>query len=210
MKVYKTLIIILFNVFDIISSTKQTSNPKTNSDTLPNQNSLSKYEIISDLELEQEQIFLNFSLISYGNWCGPSHGGYQDCCNGKSCESCKIEYGKPTKECLEECQPIDQLDYYCAIHDQCCLDSYNNNEFTNVNHIECYPEGNKCYCDCLLIKHSSSLSMNECNSFYCRNYLMGLKYVFENVVSCWYINSENMEVCNKNNKNITGFCNDIE
>jgi hypothetical protein len=204
MKLYKTLSILLFNVFDIISATNQKN---SNSKSRPTSN----YEINSDLELEQEQIFLNFSIFSYGNWCGPSHGGYQDCCNGTSCNSCKIEYGKPTKECLEECQPIDQLDYYCAIHDQCCLDSYNvANELTNVNHIECYPEGNKCSCDCLLVKQSSTISINECNSFACKHYLMGLRYVFENVVSCWYINSENIELCNQNNKNITNYCNDIE
>ena len=195
MKLYKTLSIILFNVFDTISAT----NEKTN------QKSMTKYEINSMISLDN--LFLNFSLIDYGNWCGPSHGGYQDCCNQGPCKSCKIEDGKPTKECLEECQPIDKLDYYCAIHDQCCLysDSQINQEH---KHIDCYPEGNHCYCDCSLVKQSSTLLKNGCNSFMCEYYLTAVKYVFENVVSCWYINSENIEMCNKNNQNITNYCND--
>lgn len=191
MKLYKTLTIILFNAFDIISATNQT-NIKT------------KYEVNSELDIDN--LFLNFSLMSYGNWCGPSHGGYQDCCNKGPCKSCNIVDGKPTKECLEECKPIDKLDYYCAIHDQCCLlFDYATNQ--TPRHIECYPEGNYCYCDCSLVKQSHTLLENECNGFKCKHYLSALKYIFENVVSCWYINSENIEMCNKNNKNITDYCN---
>lgn len=202
MKLYKTLSLIVFNVFDIISATHSKTSRS-------NSNSNSSYEIISDIDSDlnrlSSDILLNFSLISYGKWCGPSHGGYQDCCNNGPCESCKIENGKPTKECLEECEPIDNLDYYCAIHDQCCLEF---DIMTNQNnqHIECYPEGNYCYCDCSLVKQSYSLTENECDSFKCIHYLSALKYVFENVVSCWYTNKENIEMCNKNNQNITDYC----
>lgn len=198
MKLYKTFILIIFNVFDIISSTNQ----KTNS----------KYEINSDIDIDKDlnklssDILLNFSLISYGKWCGPSHGGYQDCCNGGPCKLCNIEDGNPTKECLQECEPIDKLDYYCAIHDRCCLNFDNSTSRENYDHIECYPEGNYCYCDCSLVKQSYTLTENECNSFKCKHYLSALRYVFENVVSCWYINQENLETCNKNNQNIINYC----
>ena len=201
MKLYKTLTVILFNVFDIISA-------KNQKPSIPN------YEINSGLDLDMDKLseisnttntFLNFSLISYGKWCGPSHGGYQDCCSKGPCKSCNIEDGIPTKECLEECEPIDKLDYYCAIHDQCCL-AFDDLTKQNLGHVECYPEGNDCYCDCELVKQSYTLTDKDCNGFKCKHYLSALKYIFENVVSCWYTNSENMEMCNKNNENITDYC----
>jgi hypothetical protein len=207
MKLYKTLTIFLFNVFDIISATNQ-KNTKTKYKINSNFD-LNGTDTLSDISNSSNasNSFLNFSLVTYGNWCGPLHGGYQDCCNKGPCNSCNIEDGKPTKECLEECEPIDKLDHYCAIHDQCCLlfDDYPTNQ--NRRNIECFPEGNYCYCDCELVKQSYTLYEKDCNGFKCKHYLNALKYIFENVVSCWYTNTENIQMCNKNNENITDYCN---
>ncbi|KAL6054461.1 CFEM domain-containing protein [Balamuthia mandrillaris] len=60
----------------------------------------------------------------YGNWCGPSHGGFQDCCYGGPCPSCvapelgQLDY-RFSQECFNECPPIDWVDLACAWHDTC-------------------------------------------------------------------------------------------
>lgn len=141
-------------------------------------------------------------IIDYGNWCGPGHGGYQDCCNGNPCDNCNLNEGPPTKECLDECPPIDQLDYQCAMHDECCL----NNEI--VIDLECSPEGNYCACDCLLSKGAEEVS--DCNNIYCKSYRSTLVYVFEDTLSCWYHDKNNTAMCNKvmsKDYEINSFCN---
>jgi hypothetical protein len=63
----------------------------------------------------------------YGRWCGPVHGGYQDCCNNSYCPSCgpgpaRGDYSyRVDPRCLLECPPIDAVDLACAQHDTCCF-----------------------------------------------------------------------------------------
>jgi hypothetical protein len=140
-------------------------------------------------------------FLNYGNWCGPGHGGYQDCCNQTKCPKCNLQDNKVTNECLDECKPIDTLDYYCAIHDECCLN--------NEKKITCFPEGNKCYCDCLLTS-GIEYSVN-CNSIECSNYRSRLLPLFNYGLSCWYKNQHNNSVCNvvsMREYQINAFCKD--
>jgi hypothetical protein len=191
MKLYRIITVSLLNVFNIVST----------KDYIKTKYEYSEYS----KEIEFSSLdSLELGIINYGNWCGPSHGGYQDCCNGKPCESCKLNEGilyVPSPECLNSCNPIDELDYYCAIHDKCCLLNH------NLSNIECSPEGNKCECDCLLVKQVSNF---ECSNYSCKYYSKSLLYLFNNLLSCWYIDENtNTEYCNKNNLNLTNYCNDI-
>lgn len=64
-------------------------------------------------------------IENYGRWCGPGHGGYNDCCNGTWCPSCgpgpAVGNWSFTLnlDCLRECPPIDNVDLSCAQHDTC-------------------------------------------------------------------------------------------
>ena len=48
-------------------------------------------------------------LTSYGNWCGPSHGGFQDCCNdGQRCPNCDPNsHMSLNGKCMDDCKPTD-------------------------------------------------------------------------------------------------------
>lgn len=142
---------------------------------------ITKNILLNDIEKTNNLL----SFTSYGNWCGPGHGGYQDCCNNTMCPKCDLKKGTPDSDCLDECPPIDELDYHCAIHDECCLNS--------PKSIVCFPEGNKCYCDCALIEgvKISTDCKGECLSY--RSRLLSL---FNYGLSCWYENEQNKSVCN--------------
>ena len=155
-------------------------------------NILLKFYLIMIVFIKSESVNLDnnnnvFGFIKYGNWCGPGHGGYQDCCNNKKCSKCNIKDTKLTDECLNECKPIDTLDYHCAIHDNCC--------FNHEKDITCFPEGNKCYCDCLLLEGVENL--NDCTSKECLYYRSKLSTLFNYGLSCWYKNKNNTSICNK-------------
>lgn len=126
-------------------------------------------------------------FIRYGNWCGPGHGGYQDCCENNSCNECDLKKGTPNDACLKQCPPIDTLDYYCALHDECCLN--------NPKDIVCLPEGNKCYCDCVLLEGANLAS--DCISEECSSYRSRLIKLFNYGLSCWYNDQTNKSKCNK-------------
>lgn len=126
-------------------------------------------------------------FISYGNWCGPGHGGYQDCCDNKACQECDLKKGTPTEKCLEQCPPIDELDYYCALHDECCMN--------NPKDIICLPEGNKCYCDCVLLNGANNVA--DCTTDECLSYRLRLVKLFNYGLSCWYNDEKNISRCNK-------------
>jgi hypothetical protein len=139
-----------------------------------------------------------FGFVKYGNWCGPQHGGYQDCCNNGPCSECDLKKGTPTLECFKQCPPTDYMDYYCAAHDECCLN--------NTKDITCFPEGNKCYCDCLLI---DGVTKSNCVSDECSYYKSRLLSLFNYGLSCWYKNENNISVCNilsLRDYSITQFC----
>lgn len=96
-------------------------------------------------------------IVNYGKWCGPLHGGFQDCCNGTWCKSCgsgpKLgNYSYDFKlDCLtKECVPIDYIDMVCAWHDAC----------TFVAGQACgkYYDGQHCFCNCVLYKAACHFS----------------------------------------------------
>ena len=60
---------------------------------------------------KSEEIQKLSGFIDYGNWCGPGHGGYQDCCNGEPCSSCNLNDGNPSKTCLLE--KLSRLPFRC-------------------------------------------------------------------------------------------------
>ena len=66
------------------------------------------------------------NIMNYGRWCGPDHGGYDDCCNGTYCRGCgsgpdRGDYDYQLNlDCFLECPPVDILDLACAQHDTCC------------------------------------------------------------------------------------------
>lgn len=128
-----------------------------------------------------------FSLTTYGNWCGGGHGGYQDCCNGKPCPSCNYNDNPVTDACLKECPPIDQLDTACVFHDQCCF------YYSKDDSLKCSPEGNYCTCDCNLL--SQSASVTDCTGTWCKTYRESLQIIFSNTLSCWYYDQGN-QTCN--------------
>ena len=134
---------------------------------------------------EENQKLLGF--VNYGNWCGPGHGGYQDCCNNTICSDCNLKKGSPDAACLKQCPPIDMLDYHCALHDECCIN--------NPKDIVCLPEGNKCYCDCSLIEGAKKV--NDCIKYDCKIYRSSLISLFNYGLSCWYKNEKNISSCNK-------------
>lgn len=141
---------------------------------------ITKDIIMSDIERNE------LTFTNYGNWCGPGHGGFQNCCNNTNCPNCDLKKGTPDKACLEECPPIDDLDYHCALHDECCLN--------NPKTILCFPEGNKCFCDCELIKGADQ--SNDCINDNCLNYRSRLLSLFNYGLSCWYENKQHKHDCN--------------
>ena len=77
-------------------------------------------------KIDNRMVSVQNPIYNYGRWCGPSHGGYDDCCQGSACASCR---GNETKgninftlslQCLRDCPPVDNLDLSCAQHDTCC------------------------------------------------------------------------------------------
>lgn len=94
--------------------------------------------------------------LGYGRWCGPGHGGFQNCCQGTFCPSCgpgpsegQYDYVMPL-QCLEECPPVDKLDLACVWHDIC----------TYLAGQRCgrVVDGQHCFCNCLLYKAACFLA----------------------------------------------------
>jgi hypothetical protein len=45
-------------------------------------------------EHSRRQLFDNFfGLTEFGNWCGPGHGGTNDCCDDEPCSQCNDTVG---------------------------------------------------------------------------------------------------------------------
>lgn len=117
-------------------------------------------------------------LTDYGNWCGGGHGGFQDCCNGKPCPACNYDATTVSKECLEQCPPVDALDAQCAQHDRCCF-------LNQLGSLSCSPQGNRCACDCKLIAGAEAAECGLLN-VQCHLYKAALIETFEHVLSCFY------------------------
>ncbi len=143
------------------------------------------------------------TVQQYGNWCGSGHGGYQDCCGGKPCDSCRLPaprgnatsggdrhcasgYGedwsecRPSRECLQQCPPVDSMDLACAYHDECC---FVNDLAEKDPSMTCSPGGNYCWCDCHFVRRLDDIN---CPTMMCAGYRKLALYVFKNALSCWY------------------------
>lgn len=103
-------------------------------------------------------------ILNYGNWCGPGHGGFQDCCLGIPCPACTTpllgENGYQfSPYCFKQCPPIDAIDLACAWHDACCF----------VSGTACGRlfDGQQCFCNCVLRSASCAFdpSSRVCNVF---------------------------------------------
>lgn len=116
------------------------------------------------------QILTNSSILSYGNWCGSGHGGFQDCCNGTRCLGCISNGGVLTPSCVSECPPIDLLDAACMNHDSCVFQNPLSGyppDLDCIGNCTIFSLGaqNYCPCDCYLISQSLALTTSN----YCEN-----------------------------------------
>jgi hypothetical protein len=141
--------------------------------------------------LQAEAVSAKYNLGWYGNWCGGGHGGYQDCCNGTGCPACLTNVSNtcnageledwqgcsPSKECLEQCPVVDDMDSACAYHDSCCIRNR-----LPASLPSCYPEGNYCWCDCNLVANVRSV---PCDTWSCWSFRSLLIQAFEYSVACW-------------------------
>lgn len=131
-------------------------------------------------------------FTSYGNWCGPGHGGFQDCCNGQQCSGCILPGGVVTRECLQQCPPVDQIDATCMNHDSCVFQNLPVSTTPSCGGVS----QNYCPCDCYLAYRANSLYANNyCNrqqdQLYCSIYLYLLINLFEcGSVTCFYNTNE--------------------
>jgi len=72
---------------------------------------------VIDKSLQSQPLEERFRYSAWGNWCGPGHGGFEDCCGGRPCPACKIpalgewNYTMNVGACLSECPPRDPLDF---------------------------------------------------------------------------------------------------
>ncbi|KAL6059216.1 Disintegrin domain-containing protein [Balamuthia mandrillaris] len=113
----------------------------------------------------------------HGNWCGPSHGGFQDCCYGGPCPSCvapelgQLDY-RFSQECFNECPPIDWVDLACAWHDTC---TYVAGEVNGCGH---FLDAESCYCNCVLADIA------------CRYIADGVCTYFRDIASCWFCDND--------------------
>lgn len=143
-------------------------------------------EGISQQELEA---LGGFFLLNYGNWCGPGHGGFQDCCDGERCPACN-ENGILTPECILECPPVDALDNICVYHDSCTIQNPDDNPYGNTCGVV-YPE-NYCACDCFFIQQliqgiEFDICVTASSPLYCNTYMNAALYLFKNgYVKCYY------------------------
>ncbi|KAL6060081.1 Disintegrin domain-containing protein [Balamuthia mandrillaris] len=113
----------------------------------------------------------------HGNWCGPSHGGFQDCCYGGPCPSCiapepgQLDY-RFSQECFNECPPIDWVDLACAWHDTC---TYVAGEVNGCGH---FIAAESCYCNCVLADIA------------CNYIADGVCTYFRDIASCWFCDND--------------------
>jgi hypothetical protein len=82
-------------------------------------------------------------FLDHGKWCGPKHGGYDDCCNGEACPACEPGKQPPSEECFGQCTPVDVVDAACGRHDACStVVKPGSGEHCNT------PDTTACTCDC--------------------------------------------------------------
>ncbi len=177
------------------------------------------------------QINLVSDVVDYGRWCGPGHGGTNDCCStdgmaplsdtdnddGIRCTMCNPESSaNVTTECLMQCPPVDSLDLACAIHDYCSFDL----DYTRISlnsSFSCTTTGvgliqaQNCICDCRLIKAVQNFLSNSSTaiSLETRLYANALVFYFTHLASCWYYDAlSGLPNCKRPTENpvVTEFC----
>ncbi|KAL6044744.1 CFEM domain-containing protein, partial [Balamuthia mandrillaris] len=126
----------------------------------------------NELEAEVGAPRLNF----HGNWCGPQHGGFQDCCDGKPCPSCvpprvgQLDYHL-SPNCTKECPPVDEVDEACVFHDTCT--------FVAGEACGLLRPAESCYCNCVLAEIACSSEVSGAGP---------ICWYFRAVASCWFCN----------------------
>lgn len=131
----------------------------------------------SSLESADDSSMKDPRFTVHGNWCGPDHGGFQDCCGGRPCPSCNIPepgqfgYQMNMTACFAECPPLDLVDFACVWHDACTYVS-GKAPLTSCGH---WTKPESCFCNCVMssICHLPSQSSLICD-------------YFEDVASCWF------------------------
>jgi hypothetical protein len=123
----------------------------------------------------------------WGNWCGPEHGGFQDCCSGAQCPNCIIPNGTDVqlsldnlKACLSECPPVDEEDAACVLHDWCCLNQGDDDPYG----CGVFAAAQNCECNCILLRTLMD-----------RGYGGSAIIPFFTNANCWYTNSTGQNVC---------------
>jgi len=140
-----------------------------------------------------------FPFPTYGKWCGGGHGGYQDCFQGNPAPACNTSDPGISLECIQQCPPIDQLDFQCAFHDHCTFSMIAEANMT------CSPQGNFCGCDCIL---NNRIDHVVCQTEECILASKAIQKLFSYVTSCWYFDDQHTEICDDYKKGIplNNFC----
>lgn len=146
--------------------------------------------ILTYCEVDKNPIF------NHGKWCGPQHGGFQDCCNGTWCTSCgpgpslgNYSYIFNLNCLTKECVPVDYIDLACAWHDTCT--------FLSGQSCDRYYQGQHCFCNCVLYKAACHYSTTSkvCAAF----------SPFNIAMSCWSCLNETNVDCH-GERDVTNFC----
>jgi len=141
----------------------------------------------------------NNPIFNHGKWCGPQHGGFQDCCNGTWCPSCgpgpvlgNYSYTFDQSCLTKECIPIDAIDMACAWHDACT--------FMAGQSCGRYYDGQHCFCNCVLYKAAC---------FFDRTSKVCLVFSpWDPTMQCWSCLNETNVTCHGEGE-VAGFCQDV-
>jgi len=129
---------------------------------------------------------------NYGNWCGPGHGGYDDCCGGRPCMACPVYKGcaVPPPDCLANCPPVDAIDAACALHDGCCNVGAWSDQVTNdTRRCGLVPAVTEfCWCNCRLVSNVAAVQCPASSGWACPSYRAALLEYFVNAY-CWEYNT---------------------
>jgi len=137
------------------------------------------------------------SKLHWGRWCGPGHGGFQDCCQGKPCPGCNTNSHTISQECRKQCMPIDLVDDKCANHDLCTFIHTEISSSTNPNFCigNWNTPANYCGCDCQLLR---DLDHAFCppnpgkhpDSPHCPQAKSCMSWLFSTKTNCYWVSGE--------------------
>lgn len=131
-----------------------------------------RFNLSSNLFFRTAANSIELDIDSYGRWCGPNHGGFSDCCNGRPCPQCNSY--PPSSACLQACPPIDALDSACASHDSCWAKTPSYRCRLGTTH--------SCNCNCDLVTKAATSSICDRAPVRdrCRIYARAVRAVFCN------------------------------